>query len=257
MNPLLSTFNTPFESAPFDQIKYEHFIPAIEKLIAEADSDIQKIANNSDPASFENTIEALEKNGEKLGRAVEILFNLNHAETNEELQKIAQEVSPKLSAFSSRMLMNEALFARIRSIYEQHQSGGHGKGERPFTPTIHIEQKTVLSNYYDDFIRNGAELEGDKKQRFADIKSELATLTLTFGDHVLAETNAFSLHITGEEDLEGLPEFVRETAVLEAKERELDGWVFTLHFPSYVPFMKYSNNRELRKKMFMAPTSST
>lgn len=242
MNPLLSKFNTPFESAPFDQIKLEHFVPAIDKLIAEADQDIQYIANNPDNASFENTIEALEKNGEKLGRAVEILFNLNHAETNEELQKIAQEVSPKLSDFSSRMLMNEALFARIKTIYE-------GKDA---LPCVSIEKDTVLSNYYDDFIRNGAELEGGKKQRFADIKSELATLTLTFGDHVLAETNAFSLDITSEEDLAGLPEFVREAAAQEAKDRKLDGWVFTLHFPSFVPFMKYSKKRDLRKKMFMA-----
>lgn len=242
MNPLLSKFNTPFESAPFDQIKLEHFVPAIDKLIAEADQDIQYIANNPDNASFENTIEALEKNGEKLGRAVEILFNLNHAETNKELQKIAQEVSPKLSDFSSRMLMNEALFARIKTIYDN----------RDVEQFDSIEQDTVLENYYDDFMRNGAELEGDKKQRFADIKSELATLTLTFGDHVLAETNAFSLHITSEEDLAGLPEFVREAAAQEANDSKLDGWVFTLHFPSFVPFMKYSKNRELRKKMFMA-----
>lgn len=242
MNPLLSKFNTPFESAPFDQIKLEHFVPAIDKLIAEADQDIQYIANNPDNASFENTIEALEKNGEKLGRAVEILFNLNHAETNKELQKIAQEVSPKLSDFSSRMLMNEALFARIKTIYDN----------RDVEQFDSIEQDTVLENYYDDFMRNGAELEGDKKQRFADIKSELATLTLTFGDHVLAETNAFSLHITSEEDLAGLPEFVREAAAQEANDSKLDGWVFTLHFPSFVPFMKYSKNRELRKEMFMA-----
>lgn len=242
MNPLLLTFDTPFESAPFDQVKPEHFIPAINKLIEEADIDIQAIANNTKSASYENTIDALETNGEKLGRAVEILFNLNHAETSEELQKIAQEVSPKLSAFSSKMLMNEKLFDRIKVVYSHKDT----------RPGVSNEQSTVLSNYHDNFIRNGAELEGKKKQRFADIKSELATLTLTFGDHVLAETNAFSLHIAIENDLIGLPDFVKEAAAMEAKDRELEGWIFTLQFPSFVPFMKYSQNRELRKKLFMA-----
>lgn len=242
MNPLLSSFNTPHESAPFDQVKPEHFVPAIEQLIEKADKEITEIANNPESPSCENTIDVLEKNGEELGRAVEILFNLNHAETNEELQKIAQEVSPKLSAFSSKMLMNEKLFGRIRAIYDR----------RDTRPCVSTEQSTVLNNYYDNFIRNGAELEGEKKQRFADIKSELATLTLTFSDHVLAETNAFSLHLTEEDDLLGLPGFVREAAVQEAKGRDLDGWVFTLHYPSFVPFMKYSKIRELRKKMFMA-----
>lgn len=242
MNPLLKKFNTPFEAAPFDLIQPQHFVPAIDRLIAEADQEIQLIAVNPEPPDFHNTIEALEKNGEQLGRAVEVLFNLNHAETNEDLQKIAQEVSPKLSAFSSKMLMNQDLFKRIQVLH----------ADKDNLPELTTEQLTVLENYYDNFIRNGAELEGEKKQRFADIKSELATLTLTFGDHVLAETNAFSLHLTLEEDLSGLPEFVREAAAQEAAERGLDGWVFTLHFPSYVPFMKYSANPELRKKLFLA-----
>ncbi len=242
MNPLLQNFPKPYAAAPFDQIKPEHFIPAIDQLIAEADKDIQIIANQKEDPTFENTIVALETNGEKLGRAVEVLFNLNHAETCEELQKIAQDVSPKLSAFSSKMLMNEILCARIKVIYE-------GKDSRPHVST---EEDTVLSNYYDDFMRNGAELEGSKKQRFADIKSELATLTLKFGEHVLAETNAYHLHLSKESDLDGLPDFVREAAAFEAQQRKLEGWVFTLHYPSYVPFMKYSKKRELREKMFMA-----
>lgn len=250
MNPLLSSFNTPHESAPFDQVKPEHFVPAIEQLIEKADKEITEIANNPESPSCENTIDALEKNGEELGRAVEILFNLNHAETNEELQKIAQEVSPKLSAFSSKMLMNEKLFGRIKVLYKQLSN--ESASRKDARPCVSKEQSTVLNNYYDNFIRNGAELEGEKKQRFADIKSELATLTLTFSDHVLAETNAFSLHLTEEDDLLGLPGFVREAAVQEAKGRNLDGWVFTLHYPSFVPFMKYSKIRELRKKMFMA-----
>ncbi|MCD6346884.1 MAG: M3 family metallopeptidase [Bacteroidales bacterium] len=245
-NPLLSKFDTPFEAAPFDRVKPEHYIPAIETLIDEADKDIQAIAKQSEQPDFENTIDALEDNGEKLGRAVEILFNLNQAETNEELQKITQEVSPKLSEFSSRMLMNEDLFKRIKYIYDNASDNDNSN--------LTTEQHTVLTNYYDNFIRNGAELEGSKKKRFAAIKSELATLTLTFSDHVLAETNAFFLHLSDEKDLKGLPDFVREAAANEAKARELDGWVFTLHYPSFVPFMKYSSIRQLRKKMFMAFT---
>lgn len=249
MNPLLQKFPKPYAAAPFDQIKPEHFIPAIDQLITEADKDIEIIANQKENPSFENTIVALETNGERLGRAVEVLFNLNHAETSEELQKIAQDISPKLSAFSSKMLMNEALFERVKAIYEQHQSGTN---EQLVAPTTTIEKNTVLSNYYDNFIRNGAELDGDKKQRFADIKSELATLTLKFGDNVLAETNAFHLHLSKESDLDGLPDFVREAAAFEAQQRELEGWVFTLHYPSFVPFMKYSEKRKFREKMFMA-----
>jgi peptidyl-dipeptidase Dcp len=258
-NPLLSKFSTPYAAAPFNEIKPEHFVPAIDQLIIEADVEIQEIANQKESPSFENTIVSLEKNGEKLGRAVEILFNLNHAETNDELQKIAQEVSPKLSAFSSRMLMNEKLFSRIRDIYTAHQASKSSNTKDKSVSTVDhgqlmltSEEAMVLKNYYENFIRNGAELVGDKKQRFADIKSELATLTLKFGDNVLAETNSFHLHLTKEVNLAGLPDFVIEAAALEARSRKLEGWVFTLHQPSYVPFMKYSTKRELRKKMFMA-----
>jgi len=258
-NPLLSPFKTVFESAPFDEIKPEHFVPAIDKLIAEADKDIDIIANNTKSPDYENTIDALEKNGDQLSRVVEILFNLNHAETNEELQKIAQNVSPKLSDFSSRMLLNKELFGRVKEIFFKHiaQKTKSGDNSQPVSADSHendlsVEQQTVLSNYYDSFIRNGAELEGEKRKRFAALKSELSTLTLTFSEHVLAETNAFFLHLPDENDLDGLPDFVREAAAQEAKDRKLDGWVFTLQFPSYVPFMKYSRKRELRKKMFMA-----
>ncbi len=246
-NPLLRSFDTRYEAAPFNDIKTEHFVPAIEKLIVEAEKEIDDIVSNSNPADFKNTIESLEQNGDKLSRAVEILFNLNHAETNPELQKAAQELSPKLSEFSSRMLMNPELFSRVKLVYEDHQSND---SER-----LSTEQKTVLDNYYRDFIRNGAELEGDKKKRFAAIKSELARLTLQFGDNVLAETNAYFLHITNSDDLEGMPGFVLEAAAQEAQSRELEGWAFTLHHPSYVPFMKYCKNRELRKKMFSAFSS--
>ena len=243
-NPLLKPFSTKYEAAPFDQIKTEHFAPAIDKLIEEAEREINRIANNPNQAGFINSIEALEKNGEKLDRAIEILFNLNNAETTPDLQQIAQEVSPKLSEFSSRMLMNPKLFKRVKDVYLERYSHKDQK--------LTTEQKTVLDNYYRNFLRNGAELNGDNKKRFAEIKSALSKLTLQFGDNVLAETNAFVLHLTSPSDLEGLPGFVKEAAAQEAKSRKLEGWVFTLHNPSFVPFMKYSSRRELRKQMFMA-----
>ncbi len=246
-NLLLKSFDTKYEAAPFNDIKTEHFVPAIDELILEAEKEIGDIVSNPNPADFKNTIEALEKNGEKLGRAVEILFNLNHAETSPELQKAAQEVSPKLSEFSSRMLMNPALFSRVKLVFDDYK-GNSSVG-------LNTEQQTVLDNYYRDFLRNGAELEGDKKKRFAAIKSDLARLTLQFGDNVLAETNAFILHLSDNNDLEGMPGFVIDAAAQEALSREMDGWVFTLNHPSYVPFMKYCKNRELRKKMFSAFSS--
>jgi len=202
------------------------------------------IINNPENPSFKNTIEALEFNSEKITRTAEILFNLNHAETYPQLQKIAQEASPLLSDFSSRLLLNPLLFKRVNAVYQRNNSN---KPEK-----LNAEQKTVLGNYYRDFLRNGAKLEGDEKKRFAEIKSELSSLTLKFGDNVLAETNAFILHLTDYADLEGLPEYVIEAAAEEAKSRGLDGWVFTLHQPSFIPFMKYSPKRELRKKLFMA-----
>lgn len=243
-NPLLETFKTKYESAPFGDIKVEHFQPAIEQLINDALRQVNIITRDRNEPDFSNTIEALERNGSMLDRAVEVLFNLNHAETNSELQKIAQEVSPKLSEFSSKIMMNPELFDRVKRVYDKN--GTDNKLE------LTTEQNTVLRNYYRSFLRNGAELEGDKKKRFADIKSELSKLTLQFGDNVLAETNAFTLHLEDSTDLEGLPDYVVEAGLQEAKSRNLEGWVFTLHHPSYVPFMKYSKTRDLRKKMFMA-----
>jgi peptidyl-dipeptidase Dcp len=246
-NPLLEKFKSKYEAAPFDRIEPGHFKPAITRLISEAEDKIEEIVKDSSEPQFSNTIEVLEAMGERLGRAVEILFNLNHAETKPELQKTAMEISPALSDFHSRMMMNLGLFNKIRMVKEEN--------EKDNGATLSTEQKTVLDNYFRDFIRNGAELEGDKRKRFAEIKSELASLTLQFGDNVLAETNNFILHITDSEDLEGMPGFVVEAAEEEARSRDLEGWVFTLHHPSFVPFMKYCKKRILRKKMFFAFSS--
>lgn len=243
-NPLLRSYIRKHEAAPFDLIKTDHFLPAVEELIIQTEEKIDIIVQNPAPPDFKNTIEEIEKSGEKLNRAVEILFNLNHAETNPELQKTAMKVSPKISEFSSRLMMNPELFKRVRQVKENQESGNREQLDK--------EQMMVLDNYYRDFLRNGAELEGNKKKRFAEIKSELSKLTLQFGDNVLAETNAFVLHLTVSDDLKGMPDFVVEAAAMEAKSRNIEGWVFTLHHPSYVPFMKYCQNRDLRKKMFFA-----
>lgn len=242
MNPLLQPFSLPYGAPPFNLITEEHYIPAIEELILQAEDQIRIITSNSENPTFDNTIVPLEQSGEKLGIISSILFNLNHAETNERLQKVTQDASPLLTEFSNRMLMNPDLFARIRSISGEY-SGDRDRGS--LTP----EQSTVLTNWFRDFVRNGALLDENKKKRFAEIRTRLAKLTLEFADHLLAETNDFRLHITNPSDLEGLPDFVVEAASLEAKESDLEGWVFTLQAPSYLPFMKYSSRRDLREKM--------
>ena len=236
-NPLLQPFNT----APFSKIKNEHFLPAISKLISETKAEIDEITSNSEAPTFKNTVEALENTGEQLDRATSIFFNLNSAETNDEIQKIAQEVSPMLTGFSNDMLLNETLFERIKTVYNQ----------KDFL-NLSEEQHMLLDKKYKAFSRNGANLSEEKKTQLRKIDTDLSKLKLTFGENVLAETNKFELHITNEKDLSGLPEGVIEAAAQTAEEKGKEGWVFTLDYPSYVPFMTYADNRELRKKLAIA-----
>lgn len=236
-NPLLQSFDT----APFSKIKNEHFLPAISQLIDESRAEIETIANNDESPTFENTIEAMEFSGEKLGRATSIFFNLNSAETNPEIQKIAQEVSPLLTEFRNDLLLNEALFERIKTIYNQKEDLDLSK-----------EQVMLLDKKYKAFSRNGANLSDDKKQDLRKIDTELSKLSLTFGEHVLEETNKFQLHVADKNDLAGLPDGAIEAARHLAEESEKEGWIFTLDYPSYIPFMTYADNRELRKKLAMA-----
>ena len=236
-NPLLQPFNT----APFSKIKNEHFLPAISKLIAETKAEIDEITSNSEAPTFKNTVEALENTGEQLDRATSIFFNLNSAETNDEIQKIAQEVSPMLTEFSNDMLLNETLFEKIKTVYNQKDS-----------LNLSEEQHMLLDKKYKAFSRNGANLSEEKKTQLRKIDTDLSKLKLTFGENVLAETNKFELHITNEKDLSGLPEGVIEAAAQTAEEKGKEGWVFTLDYPSYVPFMTYADNRELRKKLAIA-----
>ena len=233
MNPLLQDFNT----APFSKISNDNYKPAIQKGIEIAKLEIDAITDNSNEPTFENTTVALDFSGEKLNRITSIFFNLNSAETNDEIQKIAQEVSPLLSEFGNDITLNTALFARVKAVFNVKE-----------TLDLSPEQTMLLDKQYKSFARNGANLNKEDKSKLREIDAKLSTLSLKFGENVLAETNAFELHITNENDLAGLPESEKEAA----KSKDKEGWVFTLDYPSYIPFLTYIDNRELRKKMAIA-----
>ncbi len=241
MSILTHHFNTKYNTAPFSKIKNEDFLPAFKKGIELAKAEIDGIVNNPVQPTFENTIEALAFSGDILDRISSIFFNLNSAETSDEMQKIAQEVSPLLSDFGNDVRLNPELFARVKTIYEQREK-----------LNLNAEQTTLLDKKYKSFSRNGANLPEDKKNQLREIDKELSKLSLQFGENVLAETHAFELHITDENDLAGLPEGTREAAHSLAKSQEKEGWIFTLDHPSYIPFVTYADNRELRKKMAIA-----
>ena len=240
-NPLLEIFNTSFSTAPFSLIKNEHFKPAFIKGIALARQEIDTIINNTETPTFENTIESLDFSGQILDRISSIFFNLNSAETSDEIQKIAQEVSPMLTEFSNDITLNEDLFKRVQFIY-------NGKNDL----NLSVEQDTLLTKKYKSFVRNGANLNEVDKTALRKIDTELSKLKLKFGENVLAETNAYELHLTNKKDLKGLPEGVIEAAEMAAKEKNKEGWVFTLDYPSYIPFVTYANNRKLRKSIAIA-----
>ncbi|APZ46149.1 peptidase M3 [Polaribacter reichenbachii] len=237
MNPLLQDFNT----APFTKISSDDYKPAIKKGIEIAKAEIDAIANSTDAPTFENTTVALDFTGEKLNRITSIFFNLNSAETNDDIQKIAQEVSPWLSEFRNDITLNEALFTRVKSVFDDRKN-------LDLTP----EQQMLLDKQYKGFARNGANLNDEKKSKLREIDSKLSKLSLKFGENVLAETNAFEMHLTNEDDVSGLPDSVKEAASQLAKEQDKEGYIFTLQYPSYIPFLTYTDNRELRKKMAIA-----
>ncbi|MBD0830723.1 M3 family metallopeptidase [Aestuariibaculum sp. TT11] len=241
MNILLKKFETAFNTAPFSKIKNEDFLPAIKQGIEDAKNEIDTITKNPEVPTFANTIEALDFSGEQLDRITSIFFNLNSAETNEEIQNIAQEVSPLLSEFSNDITLNEALFKRVKAVYEAKD-----------TLNLTTEQETLLDKKYKSFSRNGANLPEDKKQQLREIDKALSKLSLKFGENVLAETNKYELHITNEDDLAGLPEGAIEAAAQLAESKGKDGWLITLDYPSYIPFMTYADNRQLRKKLAIA-----
>jgi Zn-dependent oligopeptidase len=241
MKVLIEKFQTKHNTAPFSQIKLDDYKPAFIETIANARAEIDSITYNSERPTFENTIEALDFSGDALDRLSSIFFNLNSAETCDEMQKIAQEVSPLLTEFSNDITLNEDLFLRIKTVYDQ-------KNQLNLT----TEQTTLIEKKFKGFARNGALLSGEDKLKLREIDTELAKLKLTYGENVLAETNNFQLHITNENDLIGLPEGSIEAAKTLAKTKNLEGWLFTLDYPSYIPFVTYADNRELRKKMSIA-----
>ncbi len=239
-NPLLE----PFNQAPFSKIKNEHFKPAFLQAIEDTKKEIDAIVDNPEPPTFKNTLEALDFSGQQLDRISSVFFNLNSAETNEEIQKIAQEVSPLLSEFSNDITLNEGLFGRIKTVYEQRDSLDLTK-----------EQRTLLEKKYKNFSRNGANLNEKDKKRLREIDAELSKLKLTFGENVLAETNKYEMLLSDEKDIEGLPEGAKEAAAQLAESKGKEGWLITLDYPSYIPFMKYAQNRELRKELSLAFSS--
>jgi peptidyl-dipeptidase Dcp len=241
MTLFLAPFSTKYTTAPFSKISLSDYKPAFEKTIKIARNEINAIAINSEAPTFKNTIEALDFAGAALDRLSSIFFNLNSAETCDEMQKIAQEVSPLLTEFSNDIALNENLFKRIKSVYDQKDS-----------LDLTTEQATLLDKKFKGFSRNGALLNDADKVKLREIDTELAKLKLTYGENVLAETNNYQLHITNEADLKGLPAGAKEMASSLAKSKGLDGWIFTLDFPSYLPFVTYVDNRELRKKIAIA-----
>lgn len=244
INPLLKNWETPFGTPPFHLIRTEHFKPAIVEAITMAKVEISTISDNPDEPTFENTIAALDRAGDKLGRITSVLFNLNSAETNKEFQSAAQEVSPLLTSFSNDITLNEKLFRRIKSLYNARD-----------TADLTTEQNMLLEMKFRNFILGGAGLKDEEKKRFREISEELSTLSLKFEENVLEETNSFELHITDKNDLAGLPDGLIEMAGIEAEKLKKEGWIFTLHYPSYVPFLQYSKQRNLREKMLKAYSS--
>ena len=240
-NPLLNNFSNPYNSAPFSTIKEEHFLPAFIQLIAESEKEIEEIAENIVEPTFKNTIEALAFSGEKLDVISHLFFNLNSAETNDELQKIAQEVSPLLSAFSSKISQNEKLFSRIKTVFD---------AQKHFD--LNEEQQTLLDETYKGFVRSGALLNDENKKLLEKINAELSLKSLQFGQNVLASTNAYFKNITDENELAGIPAAIIDQYKADAKERDLEGYVITLGYPSYLPAITYAENRELRAEFALA-----
>ncbi len=245
-NPLLGFFDTLHQTAPFGRIENEHFLPAFLESVKQGENEIERIVGNLGIPTFENTIEELERVGRLLNRTSGIFFNLLHSETNDELQQIAQEVSPILTKFENDISLHPALFKKVKMVYEKKEE-----------LNLSVEQQTLLENTYLNFVRKGANLPEEQKEKFREISTELAKLTLKFGENVLKETNNFEMHIINREQLSGLPESEIESAAGKAKVKDKEGWIFDITMPVYVPFMKYADDRNLRKEMYKAYMSKS
>ena len=240
-NPFMRESSLPFGAPEFDKIKTEHYLPAFEAGIAEGKAEIDAIVANPDEPTFENTIEAMEYAGQTLNKVAGIFFNLMEAHTNDEMQAIAEKVSPMLTEFSMYTSLNAPLFEKVKAVYQKRDSLG-----------LDVDQMKLLEDTYKGFVRGGANLSDEDKAVYSKLSEELSLATLQFSKNVLDATNAFTLHVKDSADLAGLPEYVKTMGAETAKEKELEGWAFTLAYPSFGPFMKYSENRELRKQMWVA-----
>lgn len=240
-NPFLEKYTTPHGTAPFDKIKKEHFEPALEEGMKQHMAEIYAIVNNPEAPNFKNTIVALEKSGALLNRVQSVFSNLLSAETNDDLQAIAEKMMPLLSEHSNNINLNKKLFERVKAVYSQMNK-----------LKLNKEDSKLLQNTYDSFVRSGANLEGEAKAKYRALTAELSKLTLQYSQNILKETNNYELVITDKAKLAGLPESTLEAAALTAKEKGKEGWVFTLNAPSYIPFMTYCENRELRKELYTA-----
>lgn len=243
-NPLLKPFQNIHQTAPFNSVKIEHYLPAFDVAIAETKTEVQQIIDNPSTPDFANTIVALDLAGEKLERIKGIFFNLNSAETSDEMQEIAQEIAPKLSDLGNDISLNEQLFARIKEVHSQKDKLG-----------LNVEESTLLEKTYRRFVRSGANLNEADKAKYREITKELSTLGLQYQQNALAETNAYELLVTDEKDLSGLPASVVELAAQTAQSKDKQGWLFNLQYPSYFPFLKYADNRSLREQIFRASSS--
>lgn len=241
MNPFFSNYNTPHGTVPFHLIKLEHFEPAIREGIKQQQAEIEAITAQTEAPTFENTIEAFERSGRLLERATTVFENLMSAETNDEMQELAKTLMPLLSEHANNISLNEALFHRVKAVYDQREA-----------LNLSAEQFRLLEDTYVGFARNGANLEGKDKETYRSLTNQLSLLTLQFSENLLKETNDYQLHITEADQLAGLPESSKAAAQETAHEKGLEGWVFTLQAPSYMPFMMYAEKRELRKELYMA-----
>ena len=243
-NPLMQDWTTQHQTPPFSQIKNEHYAPAMRAAIKEAEANVRKILKQKEEPTFENTIVALQKASEKLDRISGVLFNLNECNTNAEMQQIVMDLTPELTRYENKVSMDEDLFARVKAVYDQREK-----------LNLTTEQRTLLEDTYKGFVRNGVNLNKKDKKMFAKNSERLAQLSQQMNQNVLADNNEYYLQITNAANLKGLPTNVVDAAKEEAAERKMNGWVFTLAYPSYGPFMTYCDNRDLRERMWKAYNS--
>ena len=239
VNPFFCPYNTPHDTAPFDRIRLADYKEAVLEGIRRQNEEIRKITENPAQPDFNNTVVSLEESGELLDRVCNVFFNLLSAETSDEMEALAQELSPILSEHSNNIHQNEQLFERIKAVKDSR-------------PSLTPEQQMLLDTEYIGFVRSGATLQGADRDRFRAITMELSKLSLQFSQNNLKDTNNFSLRLTDKEEVAGLPESALEAAALEAKKQNFKGWIITLHAPSYQPFMMYADRRDLHEKLYRA-----